>query len=235
MANRARVEEYRSLNADLNELAKRDLEAFWSRVDTTDIAAAREALSTFMVSLAETYGQSAALIASQFYDDLRIASPNAVGKYRAILGGTVDKAAIDGTARWAVGALVDGEGSVTDRASGAMQRIISQHGRDTIALNSRRDPSPGGWARVPTGITTCGFCRSLASRGPAYRSAASAGQGNHYHDRCDCVPTQIWDGDSLPDGYDPEALYGEYLDARAGSDSGSLTNISAALDAERPR
>jgi len=235
VASRARVDEYRSLNADLNELARRDLEAFWSRIDKTDIAAARDALADFMAALADTYGQSAALIAAQFYDDLRVASPHATGRYRAVVGGSTDREAIAGTARWAVGALTeDGEGSVVDRASGAMQRIISQYGRDTIALNSSRDPSAGAWARVPSGATTCGFCLSLASRGPVYRSAETAGEGRHYHDRCDCVPTQIWDGDDLPDGYDPDALYAQYLNAREAA-GGNLQNIAAELDANRPR
>jgi len=51
----------------------------------------------------------------------------------------------------------------------------------------------------------------LASRGPVYRSASTAGDGAHYHDRCSCVPTQIWDGDDLPNGYDPDALYEDYV------------------------
>ncbi|AEV52085.1 hypothetical protein [Rhodococcus phage RGL3] len=32
-----------------------------------------------------------------------------------------------------------------------------------------------GWARVPTGRETCGWCLMLVSRGPVYRSAESAG------------------------------------------------------------
>lgn len=230
MASRARVEEYRSLNNDLVTLAQRDLDAFLATQDLTDIAATREATTAFMAALVETYGQPAALIAAQFYDDLRAASPNATGRFRATMAPGPDREQVAGSVRWAVG-----EPDVPAALSGALQRFVSEAGRNTIVLNSSRDPSAGGWARVPSGRETCGFCLTLASRGPVYRSADTAGRATHYHDRCDCVPTQIWDGDDLPDGYDPDALYEQYQEARAVADSGNLDAISAVLDAGRAR
>lgn len=239
MASRARVEEQRRLNAELVALAQRDLEAFWARLDKPDVAAAREALADFSVALVETHGRPASLVAATFYDDLRASSPNARGRYRAILADPPSADEVAGSARWAAGALAGDnpdDRAAFERMSGALQRHISQAGRNTIALNSGRDPSPGGWARVPTGATTCGFCRMLASRGPVYRSAETAGRATHYHDRCDCVPTQVWSGDELPDGYDPDDLYGEYLDARETAGSGSSWGaITSELDAGRPR
>lgn len=237
MASRARVEEQRRLNSELVALAQADLEAFWRGLDKSNIANARNALIVYTSSLVETYGRPAALVAATFYDDLRAASTTASGSYRAILADPPSAEQVAGSVRWAIGALDDGldDGLVFERLSGAMQRFISQAGRDTIALNSGRDPSPGGWARVPTGATTCGFCLMLASRGPVYRSAETAGRATHYHDRCDCVPTQIWDGDDLPSGYDPDALYDEYRAARDAAESGSPDAISSVLDAGRPR
>lgn len=237
MASRARVEQFRALNADLNRLARRDLERFWGTLDKTDLAVARESISRMMVALSATYGRAAAVVAAQFYDDLRAESVNASGSYRAVVADGVDPEAVDGTARWVVGAYVAG-GDPFGRASGAMQRIISQSGRNTVALNSSRDPSRGGWARVPTGPTTCGFCLMLASRGPmdAYateESARFASDGEHYHDNCDCVPTQVWDGDPLPDGYDPDALRAQY-DAARKEVGGNPDDIAQLLDEDRP-
>lgn len=232
MASRARVEEYRNLNRDLVALARRDIDAFIARLDTSDVAAARDALAEFMTSINETYGRPASLVAAQFYDDLRAASPNASGTYRAVLADPPPAAQVAATARWAVDPLNGGAERVSDvssRAAGAMQRYISQAGRDTIALNSSRDPSPGGWARVPSGATTCAWCLVLASRGPVYGSRETAGDGVHYHDDCDCVPTQVWDGDDLPDGYNPDELYGRYLTARDQADSGDIRQITAQL------
>lgn len=232
MASRARVEEYRELNAGIVELAQRDLDAFLARLDLTDVAVTRAELVEFTDALVQTYGQPAALVAAQFYDDLRAASPNAKGRYSAIMADPPSRAQIEGTVRWAVG-----EPDVKAALSGGLQRFISDAGRNTIAYNSYRDPSPGGWARVPgfSRSGNCGFCLMLASRGPVYRSAATAGEGNRYHDHCNCVPTQIWDGDSLPDGYDPDALYDEYQEARAVADSGDSKAITAVLDAGRVR
>lgn len=205
MATRKQVEDYRRLNGDIVSLAQRDLDGFLARLDWSDTAAAREALIEFTDALVQTYGRPAALVAAQFYDDLRATSAGATGRYRAVMADGPTRSQIEGTVRWAMG-----QTDPADVLSGALQRYVSESGRNTIALNSGRDPSAGAWARVPSGLVTCDFCRMLASRGPVYRSAETAGQGTHYHDRCDCVPTQIWDGDDLPEGYDPDALYEEY-------------------------
>lgn len=239
MASAAQVAEYRDINGNIIALAEADLEVFFASLDTSDIARARDQLTDFMLALTESYGRTASLAAAQFYDNLRAASPNAAGTYRAVMGGGVTRVEIDGTVRWAVDGLLKGdEGSTLSRLSGAAQRYITNQGRDTIVLNSYRDPSPGRWARVPSGPTTCGFCLSLASRGPVYRSeqtARTAADGTSYHDRCDCMPVQIWTGDDLPDGYDPDALYVEYRAARDSIGSGSLADIASELDLERPR
>lgn len=205
MASRARVEEFRSLNTDLVTLAQRDLAGLVAQLDLTDKAAARVALTEYMDALVLTYGRPAALVAAQYYDDLREASPNATGAYRATLADAPASAKVEGTVRWAVG-----EPDVLAALSPALQRFILQYGRNTIALNSARDTAAGKWARVPSGRVTCKFCLMLASRGPVYRTAESAGRAMKYHDGCDCTPVQIWDGDDLPGGYDPDELYARY-------------------------
>jgi len=227
MATQALVDEFRSLNADLSKLAQRDLAAFWAKLDTTDIAVAREQLTTFMTALVDTYGKPSALIAANYYDQLRAASPNAKGTFRAVMAEPAQAEAVAGTVRYAMGSV--DKGTALGILSGATQRYVSQAGRDTIAFSSSRDPSPGGWARVPTGSSTCAWCQILASRGPVYGSASSAGDGVHYHDKCDCVPTQIWDGDDLPSGYEPDSLYAQYDAAREATGSGNIKDIAAGL------
>jgi len=227
MATQALVDEFRSLNADLSKLAQRDLAAFWAKLDTTDIAAARDQLTTFMTALVDAYGKPSALIAANYYDQLRAASPNAKGTFRAVMAEPAQAEAVAGTARYAMG-LVD-KGTALGILSGATQRYVSQPGRDTIAFSSSRDPSPGRWARVPRGAGTCAWCRILASRGPVYGSASTAGNGAHYHDDCHCVPTQIWDGDDLPSGYEPDSLYVQYDAAREATGSGDIKDIAAEL------
>lgn len=65
------------------------------------------------------------------------------------------------------------------------------------------------WRRVTDG-DPCGFCAMLASRGPVYRSAGKAGDGNRYHGRCGCT-VEPFDGD--PDDWEPTPEEQRYIDA----------------------
>lgn len=59
----------------------------------------------------------------------------------------------------------------------------------------RRKPGGIAWARVPTGRETCGWCIMLASRGPVYKTAESAGGGDMlgWHTGCDCHVVPVFD------------------------------------------
>lgn len=52
-----------------------------------------------------------------------------------------------------------------------------------------------GWARVATGLETCGWCLMLVSRGPVYGSAESAGDGDGWHNGCDCKVVPVFSPD----------------------------------------
>ena len=60
-------------------------------------------------------------------------------------------------------------------------------GRRVIRGQVLDDGSAWGWARV-TDADPCEFCKMLASRGPVYKSARSAGRVDlhRYHDGCGC-------------------------------------------------
>lgn len=88
----------------------------------------------------------------------------------------------------------------------------------TMIKNAKRDYKKGvRWARVPSGLETCGFCVMLASRGFVYYTKESAGYNvlglNRFHSFCDC---RVFPGteDTKIEGYDPEHLYDVYLNAR---------------------
>ena len=70
-----------------------------------------------------------------------------------------------------------------------------------MRLNAKRDGLR--YARVPMGGETCSFCAMLASRGFDYRSAKTAGEGNHYHKNCRCKVVPGFDGMEV-EGYDPD-------------------------------
>ena len=217
MSSATLVAEFRRLNADLTTLAQRDLASFWPTLDTSDVAVARDALTEFSTALVDTYGRPAALIASTFYDDMRALSPNATGKFTAVMADPIPAEQVAATARWAVEPLVGDapdSAAALDRMSGSVQRYVSQAGRDTISRNARRDRNVS-YARVPgySKSGNCDFCLMLASRGAAYgseESAKYAKDGDKYHDDCHCVPTPMWQGDPYPEGYDPDALFEDY-------------------------
>ena len=167
----------------------------------------RNALLEFFPDLVSTYGDVAALLGADFYDSLRDVPPSAAS-FRAALSAPVQPEQAQGSARWAVGSLFDGEpdGFMT-RITGSTQRLVLQPGRDGIFDAARRDPVRTGIARVPSGPKTCEFCVMLASRGAVYGSElAAGGGGNEFHDDCDCVPTVIRSEGDYPEGHDLDEL-----------------------------
>lgn len=96
-----------------------------------------------------------------------------------------------------------------------------------MAHNAGHDPDAPRFARIPQGERTCDFCIMLASRGPVYYTAESAGALTKFHTHCDCKVVPIWNtyvvrgadghfvgrrGATSYEGYDPDAYYGQYLD-----------------------
>lgn len=69
---------------------------------------------------------------------------------------------------------------------GTAARIAAEGGRTTVIDTAEADPRAVGFYRVTDG-DPCAFCAMLAARGPIYRSAASAGEGNQWHNDCGCT------------------------------------------------
>lgn len=120
--------------------------------------------------------------------------------------------------------------------NGVVDKGVRRGGHDTIVRNARRDPRKPRYARVPSGAKTCAFCAMLASRGFVYSSAETAGAMNKYHPDCSCEIVPSWDKKPKVEGYDPEALYKGYKEARekAGEDP-TEEQILAAMRSEPGR
>lgn len=84
-------------------------------------------------------------------------------------------------------------------ASGAATRQVLNGGREALLTLVQADETALGWARVTDG-DPCYFCAMLASRGPVYKSAATA--GFKAHDHCACSAEAVfsrsadWPGDA---------------------------------------
>ncbi|MFE9955843.1 hypothetical protein [Micromonospora sp. NPDC005299] len=222
MATAADVAAFRSSQTDVVTLALAELVSWWEQLLsllTGDVPVAE--MESFTADLVATYGDAAALAAADWYDELRLAA-DVPGRFRARMADPPPEGQAAAVARWAVGPLFGGQPDPQQalaNLSGGVQRLVLQPGRQTIADSVDLDPADARWARVPSGATTCAFCRLLASRGAVYHSEEDAGGlANSYHSKCDCVPTPVWPGQ--PEPYDVDALLEEYSAARgkAGGD-----------------
>ena len=227
MPSREAVNRFTAANRDIRTLALRELRAFFASLPEDAERAAR-ALEEYLPNLVTAYGDVAASVAAEFFEEMRDQA-GAGAVFRAILGDAPPAEAVQANARWAVGPMFGGtKADALARLDQVVDRMTLQVGRDTMARSIQGDPAKPRWARVPQG-KTCAFCMTLASRGPIYLTEQTAGKNNKFHAKCDCTPTPIWDGDELPAGYDPDELYNRYLTARGKASGDDLKSILSVL------
>lgn len=230
MPSQADVERIQAANRGVVALAERDLDDFWAALDLTNPDAARNALESFLPQLVAQYGEVAATVAADWYEDLRYEA-NVAGQFGAVMAEGVPDAAVVSQVRYAAGGLFpDSPLDTLGLLRVALSKYALQPGRDTVTQSVAADPGRPRFARVPSGAKTCAFCLMLASRGAVYVSKAAAGGTMHkYHGKCDCVPTPLWADSQLPGRYNPDALYERYSAARQAAQSGNTKEILAEL------
>ena len=203
-------------------LAMRDLERVWRSLDLSDPYAAARALERVWAELIGLYGEVTATLAADRFEDLT--------GLPAVMVRPVDPERAEARMRWAVGPLFDGDGDAWARLALLVDELVKQPGRSTMIRSAREHGIR--YARVPVG-DTCAFCLMLASRGAVYASAASAGDGRKFHGDCDCDVQPVKTDSDLDrlrsEGYDPDALREQYLDARKAAGSGSTKAVLATL------
>lgn len=168
--------------------------------------------------------QVAAMESAIFYDGLR----------ERVLGRAMGSRAQDGRTSIAtekavkafIAKLLEGEYEEFERL--CCERIdyeVTVASGRCMVYNSGMDPSEPRFARIPQGETTCDFCIMLASRGPVYHTAETAGALTKYHPHCDCLIMPVWGsyavktkaggtirrGGTQYEGYDPDAYFDQYL------------------------
>jgi hypothetical protein len=121
---------------------------------------------------------------SRLFSTLDVTGP--VEFKRAISGGKSPAQAVDAAAV---------------RMAGSATYLALEGGRDVMEKSIQRDERATGWSRV-TDNDPCAWCAMLASRGPVYKSARTAGDprrgGNSYHDHCAC---QAWPAFTLDEPF----------------------------------
>lgn len=215
MTSRADVNRLSRGTDALVSQARADIAAFFYGWDVTDPADMRDALLEIVPSLVREYGDLAGTAAAEWYEELRTGAVG--GPYNAVLADGASDAAVEGSVRWAAGELFgDNPSQVLELLNGAVQRHIMQVARETVRRNVGQDRSRPRFARVPALGEVCPFCDMLASRGFAYSTEQTAGEDDPYHDNCRCQIVPEWDAESAHiAGYDPDAMYDRYQEARA--------------------
>lgn len=197
MATATQVQFIRAQNEAIVRLATRDLAAFWSTLDLSRPETARNALLRFTPVLVDQYGQAAASIAADWYEDVRAAERVRV-PYRARVAEPVAAEVVQARTRFGAGHLFTESPEVTQTfLASALTKYVLQPGRDTIVENARRDPAAAGWHRETRPSATyaigCDFCRMLAGRGAVYKQATARFAA---HGDCHCVAVPSWDSNA---------------------------------------
>lgn len=189
MPTQADAERLRRAQEGVRALVLRDLEAFWTSLNLGNPERARDALLEYIPLLVARYGESAAAVAADWYDEARAAEA-VPGKFRATMADSPYQDASEPLVRRAAGALFTDapEGALLTLAATVPKYVLAAS-RATISLSADRDPRASGWQRVASG-GACRFCRLLAGKGAVYRETSV-----HFaaHGHCNCAAVPSWD------------------------------------------
>ena len=109
------------------------------------------------------------------------------------------------------------------RQAASASRITMNAARGLVYSLADTDARVIGWARYSPSGTPCGWCAMLISRGAVYKSAASAGAQDEYHDNCRCIAVPIFDisqmdTDLFALNREYEALWNKHIRGKFGGD-----------------
>lgn len=209
------LRQFEQANDGIAGLVERDLMAFLASVDLAQPERVTAELFEFVPALVAQYGDIAATMAAEWYDELR-AAEGVSGRFRATPAGLALPDQVNGRLGYATrptGPLWAGDSAtLTAFLSMMANEYALQPGRDTVMQAAHKDKA--AYARVPE-PGACKFCLMLASRGFVY-SKDTSGDSAKFHGKCRCNAMPVWDETRarVEYGYDPDALYDQYRAAR---------------------
>lgn len=172
----------------LSGLSRDEMDRVFRAVMTLPQTEQREALIVAVRAVSEKYGDAAAALAAEWYEDARQAAM-ARGTFTPLLADHPDGARWVSLIDWANAPLSSGDAPTPDavlgRIVGGMDRSVRNLHRQTIMRSSVADSQAVGWRRLGAGA--CGFCRMLIGRGAVY-AEETATFGSHDHCNCQAAP-----------------------------------------------
>lgn len=219
------LNQFERANDGIATLVERDLLAFLASLDPARPDAVKLDLFEFIPVLIAQYGDIAATVAADWYDELR-ATEGVAGSFRAPLADLVPDEVVNGRLGYATrpdGPLFMGDfDTLTSFMAMVANEYALQPGRETVMRAAHKENVAYG--RIPE-PGACKFCLMLASRGFTYASEKAASRvigtrgakqkrkiGEKFHGKCRCNILPIWDETRarVEYGYDPDALYDLY-------------------------
>lgn len=198
--------------ADAELHAAAELESWAAAHPGRTVEETRDAAIAAASRASSAYGRVSSATSGRLFDELAEAQGHGA---RFEVMDTTDPAYTEEAVRKLANRLRDGDEDGFRR--GVSQLVGGQVRRNSQASMAANCERAGvRWARVPSGTKPCDWCLMLASRGFVYKSKASAGGFSQWHRGCMCAVVPDFDGKTAIQGYDPDALYGEWK-ARKGA------------------
>jgi len=172
-------------------------------------------------ALQTKYGEAAAELACQMYDEMAEAYMASGGKKLILPAEPAVTATIQETAKTVYGTA---KKSLTEIPQ-AVSLLAKRTAQDTTLQNALRDEAEFAW--IPQG-DTCAFCRMLGSNGfrRMSKKALRGGHAEHIHANCDCTYVVRFNSRTTFEGYDPNSLRQDYYE------SGGLRGLERRVYAE---
>lgn len=170
---------------DTTTTATADLVGYYQTIQNESPDAVAAQLRAAAPAVVGEYGEIAGTMAADWYEQTR-----PVAGFGAITANPSIADALPGMLGWALQPLFADTGSdALTRLVGGVQRLVALFDRDTIDLNTARDPLAVTSKRLAV-PNACAFC--------IYMAVATDAEHGHYHDHCHCLPAPEWKDDALP-------------------------------------
>ena len=179
----------------LHRLLGNRLRQVWPHLAGLPLPQLLDALVELLPLIANEFGDAAAALASDWYEDAR-EQAEVRGSFTPVLAALPGIARFEALARWGVDPIIKRGDPESAKAliEGGMRRIVSNVHRETIMQSSIADPAALGWRRLGRG-ETCDFCQMLIGRGAVYTDRTVRFEA---HDSCRCIAAPSWRSDRKP-------------------------------------
>lgn len=191
MVSAADMQQLRQAQLGIRKLVEAELENMVAVQSGRTAVAIRNELLRTLPSLVEYYGEAAATVAADWYEQVRdVENIPAKQRFRSELIIPDRLKETQGTVKRAAGALfTDDLAGFLRSVNGPIGRYVVDASRETIIENTHNDPQARGWQRI-TRAGSCDFCRFLAARGAVYMAHSARFAS---HNDCNCAAAPSWD------------------------------------------